>query len=419
LLIAGGDTMAMVGQELGAPQAVRTFPGDTPTDLAPSPNGQQVAFGLGDRDRLQNHVYVMNIDGSGLRQLTTSVVNEDGASWSPDGNWIVVRHAIGYAFGSGDCPSLWVVPASGVSVALSEGTAARKLQWVRYDGEIRGVCALSTPVWRASQTALPATPGTPLEGPGLNAGLSGRLFYSQPGTFAYLDLASGIAAALPTVDVYDSWPSFDGNEIAYAEEVSDRDAVDIEQITIATLDGNKVASFEHSPRSRGPLKLSPDGQLLATAERDDDAFLPKLTTLRRDGTVVGRGDGVSSWAWLPNGNLLWAVQNKLCESDPAFVSSRPITTLLDAIHDLDVSRDGQQYVFSMVGHIWLLNADGTGLRQLTDSSGAESAPTFAPDGRSVAVKLERAQAFALWAMRSLGMANASFFTPSSNRRAEN
>jgi Tol biopolymer transport system component len=64
LVVAGDDAVYRIGAALGAPALVRRFAGDRPTDLAVSPDGSQLAFGLGDRDLLANHVWVMKLGGT-------------------------------------------------------------------------------------------------------------------------------------------------------------------------------------------------------------------------------------------------------------------------------------------------------------------------------------------------------------------
>jgi Tol biopolymer transport system component len=50
-----------------------------------SPNGLQLAFYAGPAEN--HNIYVINADGTGLLQLTNGGDNL-GPSWSPDGNWI-------------------------------------------------------------------------------------------------------------------------------------------------------------------------------------------------------------------------------------------------------------------------------------------------------------------------------------------
>jgi len=46
-----------------------------------------------------------------------------------------------------------------------------------------------------------------------------------------------------------------------------------------------------------------------------------------------------------------------------------------------VSRDGKKITFAASNHIWLMNADGTDLKQVTKSSAFETSPQFSPDGK--------------------------------------
>jgi len=70
-----------------------------------------------------------------------------------------------------------------------------------------------------------------------------------------------------------------------------------------------------------------------------------------------------------------------------------VTTLLDCpqgvIRDLEVSWDARKLLFSMRRtppenfSIWEMDADGSGLKQLTDGAGADIDPCYLPDGRIV------------------------------------
>ena len=72
-----------------------------------SPDGTQIVFNagteLGADGHYDHHIYVLNADGSGLRQITEGEANDFDPAWSPDGEWI--------AF-SRDC-ALWLVRPDG------------------------------------------------------------------------------------------------------------------------------------------------------------------------------------------------------------------------------------------------------------------------------------------------------------------
>lgn len=63
------------------------------------------------------------------------------------------------------------------------------------------------------------------------------------------------------------------------------------------------------------------------------------------------------------------------------------------LRDIAVSRGGERIVLrvermapdenALHAHLWIVNADGTGLRQLTHTGGGDADPVFAPDGRTL------------------------------------
>jgi ABC-type branched-subunit amino acid transport system substrate-binding protein len=74
--------------------------------LAWSPDGQQIVFDAGsvpETGRFDHKLYLINADGSGLKQLTSGDTNDIFPAWSPDGNLIAFHR---------NC-SLWVVRPDG------------------------------------------------------------------------------------------------------------------------------------------------------------------------------------------------------------------------------------------------------------------------------------------------------------------
>ena len=56
-----------------------------------SPNGSQISYVSPDEDK-NLQLYVMNVDGSGVRQLTIGAGQSSLHHWSPDGEWIAYAH---------------------------------------------------------------------------------------------------------------------------------------------------------------------------------------------------------------------------------------------------------------------------------------------------------------------------------------
>lgn len=412
LLAAGGDALYLIDAGLGPARVLRRFAGDAPADLSVSPDGQRVALTLGDRGALANHVYVMNVDGSGLRQVTTSGLNEDAPAWSPDGKRLAVRQGIAYsALSAGipghTCPTVWVLPADATAAPLSGDAAAKGTTPARElrmrDGEgTRGVCAFSRLYWRASPAALPAAAGTALAGGGLNQGLSGQLFYDEPVDMVSVDLASGARRRWPGRGG-SPFPSADGSEIAFSADEPDSGNRDEQQISFLRADGSFSARAVVTGGSLGGLAVTRDLQrfVLRLNTEDTGGHYP-LTVFDRQGRRLARApDRYGQAAWHPDGRLLLVGSGDLAISNLALTALSPVASMLDAVSDPAWSPDGSRLAFAMAGHIWVMNADGSGLRQLTVSALEEHSPAWSPDGR-VLIVAQREVCSTAWAVPADG-----------------
>jgi dipeptidyl aminopeptidase/acylaminoacyl peptidase len=86
------------------------------------------------------------------------------------------------------------------------------------------------------------------------------------------------------------------------------------------------------------------------------------------------------------------------------IVGRPSWVLQDArpAKNLHVSPDGKAYVFDSVEglreDVFLVRADGTGLRRLTDDDFKDRAPRFSPDGQRILFFSDRAGRYDVWRM---------------------
>lgn len=89
-----------------------------------SPDGQRVAFGHKPSETELADIYVANVDGSGLLNVTQSAnLSEEFASWSPDGTRLAIT---GENQGSGVGSGLFIVNANGTNrVQLTTSIAPR------------------------------------------------------------------------------------------------------------------------------------------------------------------------------------------------------------------------------------------------------------------------------------------------------
>ena len=86
----------------GDPVQVTTQPGEDGADDY-SPDGSRIVFSrsiTARPGRTQTALFVVNVDGSGLRRLTSWGLGGFRASWSPDGRWIAFDY---------DCRSGWCI----------------------------------------------------------------------------------------------------------------------------------------------------------------------------------------------------------------------------------------------------------------------------------------------------------------------
>jgi TolB protein len=106
----------------GTGRRALTDRGETPTW---SPNGQRIAFSMSSADEDGARLYVMNADGSQLRQITSdqrSSAEHLLPIWSPDGRTLAFTRCVG------DCDTVNGV-SEGVGPRSGRATEARSCSW--------------------------------------------------------------------------------------------------------------------------------------------------------------------------------------------------------------------------------------------------------------------------------------------------
>jgi Tol biopolymer transport system component len=123
----GGDFIVYRAPRAGR-DGIYKVAGGVTTELWSGVDGRVIAGPVLDPDRRRlafpvqrrgsTRLYVMNIDGSGVRQLAAELDVRGSPSWSPDGNWIAI------AAMSNGTPQLFRIPAAGgAPIALDTGYA--------------------------------------------------------------------------------------------------------------------------------------------------------------------------------------------------------------------------------------------------------------------------------------------------------
>jgi len=225
------------------------------------------------------------------------------------------------------------------------------------------------------------------EPPAFNAGLSGYIVYDRADGTSVVDLASGqIVASSATLGLR---PVAGGDEFVAYDSVRRYSDGEDDLITFdATLEATDSVAVARS--LHGTPKVSPDGSLIAmywSDEENGESFTrPSMTIFDREGAVLERNPSATSFAWAPDGRLVFAEGDTVYIGNELGQQGRVIAELDGDPYNLAVSPDGSKIAFNLSGlaseeaHIWVMNIDGSGLRQLTDSSTNEMDPQWIGDG---------------------------------------
>jgi Tol biopolymer transport system component len=374
-----------------------------------SPDGRRIAFSRNDS------IWTESPTGADVHRLTPDGSHDFWPQWSPDGSRIAFLHAAGY---------LDVVPAGGGAPReLARGLGFDRQAFV-WAGDGRSIFyGNSYDLYRvaadgSTDDLLLRAPAT-VDNLALSSGGSTLAFsvgpYGSPGSagvWTYrLDtqVARQVTASGEDQDSLLTWaPGLD--ELAFIRSNDTR--IHIVQTasgvtsllppehpttvfdslawlptgstllyTTTFVDDNELYSFAFSAGVAGPQRRlttnwsqdvdpawSPDGSRLAFASDRSGRF--QIYVMRADGSHVRRlthdSANDSEPAWSPNGLRI------------VFSSDR----LVDA-KDRAAKRRG--YV---IGHLWVMHADGSRLRRLTHGAVDDHDPAWSPNGRLIAFSNE-------------------------------
>ncbi len=421
ILLARGDSLYIVDKTFTAITFFKRFANDFPRQLKVSPDGTQIALSLlantvkTSSSSSDRHVWVMNSDGSNLRQLTTSYSNEDVGDFSPDGQYMIVTQGIAYAnIGPGyvfaGCPESYLVPLNAsapANLTAANPSPAQKLLSRDDDGDVREkLCHFSRPYWRNQPVHAQNMGSSPSSG-GLNKGLIGTLWYRFAGDMFKTDLFSGATTILkPKNQGGNIHVSLDGTEITFADRFAPADPSDYE-IAYLNTSGVKIGGFTTLGDFSGQVKQSPDKTKFAvewhSIDLGDEGGIDVVTVFSRDGQKLARFFDVNSWEWLPDGRLAMISYDELIVTNYPVPNVRATipTTVIKVLPDygsrLVASRDGKKLAFGMQGSVFTMNIDGTGMKKLTSSDRALTLGDFSTDGRHLLVESVDSP-YAAWAV---------------------
>jgi dipeptidyl aminopeptidase/acylaminoacyl peptidase len=191
-------------------------------------------------------------------------------------------------------------------------------------------------------------------------------------------------------DVSDPRVSPDGAWVAYTVSVPDtaKDQDDTD-VWLASWDGKQQVRLTRSPADEHAARWSPDGRFLAfLSDRDDPHEADQLWLLDRRGGEPERlttfPGGVSDLAWSPDGRRLAMIVTDPDPDarEPGDTSSRGAKPIV--IDRFQFKEDETGWLGPQHDHLHLFDVATRKATQLLSGDHDEAAPSWSPDGRSLA-----------------------------------
>lgn len=227
---------------------------------------------------------------------------------------------------------------------------------------------------------------------------SGVVFVADAGGYAVMDLSARrkqVFASQHMADMQPSDVSADGREVYVIRGISG-DFINLRRhYTYAShkVDVASGALADLFPPVQGLQggggRISPDGLHMLIDWRRPDFDAPdeqRQVVLDRNGTVVAELPPLWCHNFTRDGRIVYiAHDGSIYRTTRDFLSRErmgeyPLAKLPNVF---DVSPDGSQLAFVHERHIWVMNLNGSGAHQLTDSVTNESEPSWSPDGRHI------------------------------------
>ncbi len=211
-------------------------------------------------------------------------------------------------------------------------------------------------------------------------------------------MSGQLAAQQPQPDTGGGLPSVspDGRRIAF---VRTRDGQP--DLWVIGVDGSDERRLTNTPQPEGAPHWAADGaevlfEVVGGPPAPRELRAVRLADGRERVVIPGGGSG---WALSPDGRRAVASIGGWPKAQLALVGldgtlQRTLTDTTGPAFNAAWSPAGSQVAFARFGadrsmHVWVVNADGTGLRQLSNlpaSEGGAQWPAWSPDGRQVAVQ---------------------------------
>ncbi len=198
----------------------------------------------------------------------------------------------------------------------------------------------------------------------------------------------------------------DGGQIAFVSDVSGNP-----EIYVINADGTSLMKLTVNATEDWHPSWSPGGDKIVFQSMTDGVF--NIYVMRSDGSELtrltywtpnetGGRAGVQRPVWSPDGSRIAASFEG--ERTWLFVMNADASNLVTLAEGRDPawSPDGTRIAFDQQGNIWVINADGTNLRQLTYDPTPKLYPAWSPDGSQIAYTTLTSEGGAIYIMNADG-----------------
>ena len=183
----------------------------------------------------------------------------------------------------------------------------------------------------------------------------------------------------------------DGSKLAFVRSHVDRESMKTRsQVLVMELASGETAPFTSGTSDSSP-RFSPDGQHLAFVRPDDDGNSQIWTMPTGGGEAHKLTDvhgGITDIAWSPDSSALAFVSD--VDPDRAPDDHDPKKDpRVSVVRRIRYRADGLGWRGEAFRHIFVVERESGATRQLTDGEGDDSAPSWSPDGASIAFVADR------------------------------